>query len=101
MNERAAQAILNSYPPFSSFYIASPTTATVSLNPGMLASVFIGAISCPTIGIFDATSITGTPKLVFGPNAPVGNYGFDIAITSGIVLQIAAGATPAVTVSYK
>jgi hypothetical protein len=67
----------------------------------MLASILVGAISTPTLGVYDAASVTGTPVVVLGPNPPIGFYTLGLSINTGIVLQIAPGATPSVTVLYK
>lgn len=66
---------------------------------GFIHSLFVGAISQPSLQVKDIGS--GALIATMSPNPPIGTYLLDVQYLSGLTLQFGAGAVPQVTVASR
>lgn len=80
----------------------SNSTSAVKSAAGFIHLVNIGAVSCPTIALYDNIVPSGTLIHRWGPNAPVNSYALDQKFTTGLTIDVTSvGVAPAVQISYR
>jgi hypothetical protein len=86
---------------------SSNASATVPVKVkagfGTLGSVVVNTTHATIVRVYDSASATTTGTLIasFPASAVVGTYTFDVAVQSGIVLDVPAGFAGNYTVTYR
>ena len=78
------------------------TYTIVKSTGGLLRTVSFEALSCPSLTIYDnASGCSGTVIALMDAGLPAGNYLYDYSFTNGMTINIQAGNTPCVRLTYK
>ncbi len=89
---------------FSYGGLIAASTVAIKGAAGLLHTINIGAISCPSIIVYDSTVPSGTIIHRFNAGAPIGTYTFDVKFPTGLSLDAilgGGGVAPVVTVSFR
>lgn len=86
---------------FSYSFTSLASITTVKSGAGFVHSVLVGAVSMPSLTIYDNTAASGTVLASFSPNTPIKDYLIDVSFTTGLTLAFTPGVAPQVTVSYR
>lgn len=89
---------------FSYSTFTSATTVAVKSASGFLHTINIGAVSCPSIIVYDNTTPNGTVIHRFPPNSPIATYTFNVSFNTGLSLDAIAGGggvAPFLSLSYR
>ena len=92
---------------FSYKALTSVSTVNVKAGAGILHTVNIGLVSCPTTIFYDSLTCSGTVMHVMSCNPPVGSYVFDAIFATGLSIDgvtntnATYAAIPQITVTYK
>ena len=93
--------VLKTEDQFSYATFTGNSTAAVKSATGFLHCVNIGAVSNPTITLWDNTVPSGTAIHVFEPGNLPGTYGFNVKFATGLSVAAAAGAAARLELSYR
>lgn len=89
---------------FSGILLSGATLSVPKVGAGFLHAITMGSPSSPTLTIYDAASgSSGTIIAQINANSGSETYVLDVPFTNGLsaFFQLAAGAQPVTTLSYK
>lgn len=87
---------------FSYKSFTSNSSLAVKTSAGVLHSIMNGAISSPTIAIYDSLLASGPIIAIAGPNLPRDTFPLNISFATGLTVNTAMdGASPNLTFVYR